>query len=434
MDVIEKLRGKVDRGEIYFVESLSREVQFKGWKIRSSESKQQRGYGVRVIVDGKVGTAGTTDPNALDETIDDAISAAKFGEKLDLELPGKSEFSVPEIYDEKVTQLGIERMTDYGKELMSRLEKYRNEADCEIGISTNQSVVRIANTEGFYGEYKKTAFALSAEIMRVKEGDIYIAWDYIHLTSLPSIEEAVDKITRRIDDIMQYRDQIVKAPSGRVPVVFSPYGTYAVFLPLSVGVNGMNIYTKASPVHDKLGQKLFDEKLTIVNDGTISGRPGTAPFDDEGVVVKKFPVVENGVLTNFVLDLTTAKKSGYKSNGCAQRSIFSPPIPAFANVIIQPGETSLSDLIGDIKEGLLVDFVLGMGQGNILSGAFSNPVSTGFKIENGKIVGRVKNVAIAGNIYENLKEIAGISKEALWAHGSYYSPYIRLDNISVVSK
>jgi len=49
-------------------------------------------------------------------------------------------------------------------------------------------------------------------------------------------------------------------------------------------------------------------------------------------------------------------------------------------------------------------------------------------------VGRVKNVAIAGNIYENLKEIAGISKEALWAHGSYYSPYIRLDNVSVVSK
>jgi len=436
MELLEKLRGRIDSGEVIYVEKRSRSVNYKGWKIRGSESTQERGYAVRVIVDGKVGTAATTDSEAVDEMVENAIEAAKLGEKLELEFPAKAEdYAVPDIFDKQLLVTGIPVLADFGKELMSRLEQYRNECDIEIDASTYQGKIKIANTGGFEGEYEKTFFSLSGSLIRVKENDIYMAWDYFVTSHYPAdSEDAILPIVGRIDQIMQYADSIVSAPSGNVPVILSPHGALVALLPLSVGLNGDNIYTKTSPIFDKVGQKLFDDKFSIIDDGTLDKRSGSTPFDAEGIPKKKLPMIENGVLKNFYFDLTTAKKSGYKSNGCAGRSIFSPPSPGPSNVIVESGNDSIMDIIADIKEGIIVESVLGMGQGNILSGAFSNPVATGFKIENGKITGRVKNVAIAGNVYDNLKNIAAISKESKWIYGSYNLPYIMLDNLSVVSK
>ncbi len=434
MELIERLKGRVDKGEVFCYKGTSRDISFKGWKIRSSESNQQRGYGVRVFVDGKLGTAATTDPEVLDKIIDDAITAAKYGEKLDIQFPGPAEFISPDIFDSKTTNFGLSKMAEIGEEIMSRLEEYRSEADCEISLSTAESHVKIANTEGFQGEYRKTGFSVSGFLVRVKEGDIFFAGESWHTTYLPESEEVISKIINKINKTMKFRDIIVPSPSGKIPVVFTPEGSYVLFLPLSLGVNGNNIYTKTSPIFDKLNRKLFDEKLTIINDGTLDGRPGSSPFDAEGIPQSLFPVVENGVLRNFLFDLKTAAKSGYKSNGCARRGIFTPPTPTFANIIIKEGDSSLEDILSDIKEGIMVESVLGLGQGNVLSGAFSNPITTGYKIEKGKIVGRIKNSAIAGNIYECLTKINSISKDAEWVRGAYHAPYIRLDDISVVSK
>ena len=436
MDILEKLAGRVDAGEVVYIEKTSKSVSFKGWKIRGSESTQERGWAVRVIKDGKIGVSATTDENAIDDMIENAIQSARYGEELPLEFPGKADsYPSPDIYDSRLTGVGIPDLADFGRELMAVLEKYRAECDSEIDVGATSVRFKLANTSGFEGEYEKTSFSLSGSLMRVKGNDIYMAWDFFVSPKYPAEKsEPISKISGRIDEIMRHADNIVSLPSGQIPVVFSPYGAFVLLMPLNMGLNGENIYTKTSPIYDKLGEKLFDEKLTITDDGTLNGRVSSAPFDDEGVPKRKLPLVENGVLKNFLFDLATAKKAGYQTNGCAQRSLFSSPSPSTSNVIVAAGDTPLEDIIADIKEGLMVESVLGLGQGNILSGAFSNPVATGFKIENGKIVGRVKNVAIAGNIYENLKQITAISKEQKWIYGSYLVPYIRLDNVSVVSK
>ncbi|RKZ32368.1 hypothetical protein DRQ33_06020 [bacterium] len=438
MELVEKMRGRVDKGEVFFIESTSRAIGFKGWKIRSSESTRECGYGVRVIVDGRVGTAATTDtaPDALQHMLDDAIAAAKFGEELDLKFPGEDTFPALEVYDASVRDVDIPALADAGKKLMGRLEKYKGDCDAELGSNASMLKIKLMNTEGFSGEYQKTRFGLSGALTRVKEGDIYMAWDFYSSTHIPpDINEAINPVVDKIDSVMQYAEKIVPAPkSGKIPIVFTPSGAFTVLLPLMQGINGNNIYTKTSPIFDKLEQKLFDEKLTIVDDGTIEKRTASVPFDAEGLPKQKLTLVENGVLKNFIFDLTTAHKSGYSSNGCASRSIFSPPQPSSSNIIVSPGDKSISSIIEGIPEGIMVESVLGLGQGNILSGAFSNPLATAFKIENGEVIGRVKNAAIAGNVYENLKEITAISSDTKWIYGVYSIPYIRLDNISVIGK
>lgn len=438
MELIDKIRSRADKGEIFHTDSTSRSVNYKGWKIHGSESNRESGYGIRVIVNGRIGTAATTDSTqtALSKMIDDAVSAARLGEQIDIDFPATSEFTQIELYDENTENADIPELTEIGRELMSRLEKYRDCCDMGIDVYASSSFTKVANTEGFYGEYRKTYFSISASLVRVKEGDIYMAWEYFTSTHKPTdVNEAINPIMEKIDSIMEYAECIVPSPrSDRIPVIFTPDASIVLLLPLSQGIVGTNIYTKTSPIFNKLGEKLFDEKLSIYDDGTIKHKPASSPFDAEGIAKRKIPIIENGVLKNFIFDISTARKSGYESNGCATRSIFSPPQPSSSNVIIAPGDVSLDDMIADVREGIMVEYVLGLGQGNVISGAFSNPISAAFKIENGEIIGRVKNMAIAGNIYQNLKDITAISTDRKWSRGRYLAPYIRLDNISVVGK
>ena len=95
---------------------------------------------------------------------------------------------------------------------------------------------------------------------------------------------------------------------------------------------------------------------------------------------------------------------------------------------------SFTDILADIQEGLLVDTPLGLGQGNAISGAFANTLGLAYKIERGEIVGRVKDVSIAGNVYDVLGDIAAISREHEWVYGGLKLPYVFLPALNVVSK
>jgi PmbA protein len=145
-------------------------------------------------------------------------------------------------------------------------------------------------------------------------------------------------------------------------------------------------------------------------------------------------LVEKGVLNGFIYDLKTAAMSGVESTGNGGRGLFNPPSPSGTNLILGAGETPLKDILAGIEEGILVEEVLGLGQGNIISGAFSNPLALAFKIEKGEIVGRVKDASIADNVYSVLKNVAAVSREQLWVYNELCMPYILIPEMNVVAK
>ena len=112
-------------------------------------------------------------------------------------------------------------------------------------------------------------------------------------------------------------------------------------------------------------------------------------------------------------------------------SLHSSPSPGVSNLIVAKGKTSLEEMIKDIKEGIIIDQVLGLGQGNVLSGAFSNNVQLGFKIKHGKVAGRIKNVMISGNAFDVLKDIVAVGSEARWVSGQYCFPHLYVKSLSV---
>jgi len=241
-----------------------------------------------------------------------------------------------------------------------------------------------------------------------------------------------EEIAAQAIEYFRMAEQIAPIESGEMPVIFTPGGSIALLLSLVLAVDGKNVNLGASPLRDKLDQQIASPGLTIVDDPFVAFGPHTSAFDNEGVARKVTSLIDKGVLRNFIYDLDTAGRAGVKPTGHgSSRSL--------TNLVIEPGKKPYEAMIRDIPKGLLVHEFLGLGQGNPINGEFSVNVFLGYKIENGKLVGRVKDVMLAGNAFEALKNITAISKERQWVSGPWawvtgLIPYIQVGKLSITAK
>jgi PmbA protein len=241
-------------------------------------------------------------------------------------------------------------------------------------------------------------------------------------------------IVKEVLQQLEYAKTQASVKTGAMPVIFTPEGVAnALRLPLMVGFNGKLVLEGSSPMGNKLNQKVFDAKLSVYDNPTINFCPASRPCDDEGIPSRKTPLIENGVATAFLYDLQTAALAGTASTGSASRQ-GGIPSPSTSALVFSPGDVTFKDMVADIKEGLVVEYLMGAGQGNVLGGDFSGNVLLGYKIENGKIIGRVKDTMVSGNVYQALKRISAVGSESRWIGGSVYTPPIYLQEVSVAGK
>jgi PmbA protein len=209
---------------------------------------------------------------------------------------------------------------------------------------------------------------------------------------------------------------------------------YVLMWRLRTATSGLCIYQNISPVAEKIGENIFDEKLSIFNEPLNDSLPGARAFDDEGTPCSRFPVIESGVLRNFYYDLYFAKKLKTSPTGHGfKSSVSSKPVPSLNHLTILPGNTSFSGLIKSIDSGIIIAGALGAHSGNIPNGDFSIGVSPAIYVENGEVVGNVKDVMVAGNIYDTLKNIVEIEDTLHPCFGGSY-PSILFDNVCVTIK
>jgi PmbA protein len=187
----------------------------------------------------------------------------------------------------------------------------------------------------------------------------------------------------------------------------------------------------ASPVGQRLGERVYDEGISVRDDGTLDMTPGAEFVDDEGVPTQRTPLIERGVVRHFLYDLQTAGLAGTRSTGNAGRSLASQPGIQSHVVIMDEGSVSFEDMVSGISDGLVVDYLMGAGQGNVQGGEFSGNVLLGYKISGGRIVGRVKNTMVAGNIHEALANVAAIGSKARLLDGHLRLPHIYFAALSV---
>jgi PmbA protein len=404
-------------------------VNFDVNKLKSIESKEVQGVCLRVIKDGKIGFSSTTDlnPNKFQQLVKYAVDIAEFGAEVDWNFPThKIESSNIKMKNTP----DIDTLVNTGKNIISVVMEKEPETLNGVSLNYNTSREIIMNSNGVSGHRERDAVSFSLVSQLIRGTDILYVYDGI-TTNAPELNYI--QLTDKILDTLKNSKAIFQVNSKAMPVIFTPKGLNSLLIPLEPALNGKSILQGSSYFTGKLGKKIMDERISIYEDPSQGVYPMT--FDDEGSPVAKKAFIENGVLKTFYYDIQTAAEADTNPTGNGFRSGLSGVSPGISTLMFGTGKLSFEEMIESIEEGIIVEQVLGAGQGNTLAGEFSLNIALGFMIEKGKIVGRVKDCMIAGNTFDALNDIREIENEAHWlSGGSRKYPAILFNKMSVVGK
>ena len=428
--------AKFDQAEVYRIESESHPVSFESNKLKEIMRRDTSGVALRVIDDGKIGFTSTTDAARESELVDRAATLAPFGAQAEFSFPAPTEYPTVDIVDPAVPQVSQQSMIDTGQGLIERLMDEWPDLLCDARLGWATGKGRIMNSAGIDEEYEQTSYYCSLGAQLIRGTDMLNVWAGYGSSHLFGDDE-LDRLLQTVRRSLRWSKETAHATAntGDLPVIFTPRGVGATLLhPLLSGFSGTNVANGSSPLGERWGEKVVDERISVYDNPLISGASGSRPFDDEGVASRKLGLIENGVAGGPLLDLQTAGQLGKTSTGAAGRGLASTPSPSSSVIDIASGDTHFEDMIAGVKEGLVIEELLGAGQGNELGGDFRANVSLGYKIENGEIVGRVKDTMISGNVYNVLSQVEHVGDSSGWVFGSMRSPALQCLGVEVAAK
>ncbi|HUV56205.1 MAG TPA: TldD/PmbA family protein [Dehalococcoidales bacterium] len=430
-DILARAKKIAEEAEVFMVASEETSVQFETNRLKHIHSIQRSSVALRVIQHGKIGYATTTEPDNRQELVNMAVETARFGMPARFEFPSLTTYPSIEVFDANVGAVPIETMINLGEELIATIKSHTPDIICEAGVARADASVRIINSRGGEANYRESIFSLGVEGSLIRDTDMLFVGD--SETSCQPLTES-KKVAEIVLQQLEFAQNQASVPGKLLPVVFTPRGVAsALITPLMIAFNGKTVLEGASPIGNRLGEPVFDPKLWLWDDPTIAYRPASRPCDDEGTPSQRTSLIEGGKVAHFLYDLQTAALAHTQSTGNGDRN-GGLPSPSATAFVIAPGTTTFDEMVSDIKEGLVIEQLMGAEQGNILSGDFSGNVLLGYKVEGGKIVGRVKDTMVTGNVYQLLKEITAIGSDDQWVGSSIKTPSLYCPRLSVASR
>jgi PmbA protein len=210
-------------------------------------------------------------------------------------------------------------------------------------------------------------------------------------------------------------------------VIFDPRIGSSLIGHLIGGIVGPAIARRSSFLHDMLGKGIFDSQVTIIDDPLRPRGLRSRPFDGEGLAVERRALIDRGVLTGWLMDSASARQLGLEPTGHASRGGSGAPGASVTNVHMEPGSVSPGDLMADVKRGLYVTELIGMGV-NGVTGDYSRGAA-GFLIENGGVAHAVSEITIAGNLKDMFKAL--VPANDLHFRYAMNVPTLRIDGMTV---
>jgi PmbA protein len=437
--ILQSIPGPVDGAEVYEIRSWQRPLQFGSGALESVKAVETAGRALRLIRDGRLGFSTTTDLADATTLVRNALESAQFGDAVSFHFPAQPPARAALVWDDEIGRLDDEALIALGEEIIAGVQDYDLALQIDLRLGKRVEEVHLVNSSGLDFAERRSALTATLDVTRAAEGDILVVFARSGSRQRQGLDGAA--MARCVVERLRWSDRLVGLEGKLLPVAFNGEGTMPLLLPLMAGLNGRNVLLGASPLAGKAGQPILDPRFTLVDDARLDWALRTGTLDDEGIPTAPKHLVEGGVLRAFLYDLKTAAQAGATPTGNGYRSqVFgggdfrNPPDVAESSWLVQPGERSLQQILGDLGECLLVEDVIGLGQGNVIAGEFSNNVSLGFLVRGGEVVGRVKNTMVAGNVYELLKDhllALGDRAEQVW--GSLFVPAIALDGVGVVS-
>jgi PmbA protein len=400
-------RAGADAADAVAMRGMSLSVEVREGAVEESERSEGDSLGLRVFVGRRQAVVSTNElaVNA-DELASRAVAMARVTPEdpfAGLADPSRSATAFPDLdlLDPSLPSVAdLERMAIATEAAALAVKGVSKSGGASASAGIGGMV--LVTSDGFSGAYLGSRHGISAQAIAGEGTGMERDYDFssaLHAADL----EAAEAIGRSAGDRAVKRLASRKVATKRVPVVFDPRVAGSLVGHLAAAINGSAVARRTSFLKDKLGERLFAPGIRIVDDPLRPRGLRSHPFDAEGVAVERRLLIDDGVLTTWILDSATGRELGLPTTGHAQRGASSTPSPGASNLHLEPGTLTPDDLIGDIAEGLFVTDLIGMGV-NMVTGDYSRGVA-GFWIENGEITYPVSEVTIAGHLLDIFRSI-----------------------------
>jgi PmbA protein len=433
-----RLRGAC-AADAVVVESDAREVRVRGDDVEFVTQQRSRTLGLRAFVKAPEGlrvaitsTSDLAEATAL-QLVDDTVELA--GATAPDPCAGLPEGG----FAESLPELDLIRPEERDVPLEARIADARRAEAAARGLDprvtnsqgsdASSSFARIAfgNSQGFFGEYESAHHSIVSVPVASENGSMQTDWWASTARSLAALEEP-GAVGRRAAERALRRLGSRRVKTCKVPVIFEAVTARSLLSHLAGCVSGGALYRKASFLCGRLGERIASDAVTVVDDGRRRSGLGSRPFDGEGLPTRRTVVLEKGVLKSWLLDGYSARKLGLASTGNASRSPGSAPGASATNLWLDPGDSSLEEMIAGTERGLLVTWLFGPGF-NPVTGDFSRGAA-GLWIEDGRVAYPVHEITIAGNLGEMLAGIDAVGRTVEWL-GSVAAPPLRIASLTV---
>jgi PmbA protein len=405
-------------------------------ELEEVEREESRDLGLRVFVGKRQATVSGSDvsPEARAKLVERAVAMARLApEDPYAGLAPKERLAGPErpdldLYDPE--EPSAEALEDAARAAEDAVRAVQGVTNSDGGSSTWSSTGwRLLTSDGFSGLYRASGYSLYASAI-AGEGDNMESdgegRSTRHRSDLPTPEwvgsEAGKRAVRRLG--------ARKIESTTAAVIFENRLAASLLSPLIGAISGPSIARGVSFLKTKLGEQIFPRGVDVIDEPHRRRGLGSSPFDDEGVANRRTAIIEDGVLTTWLLNASSARQLGLETTGHASRGLAGPPGVSPSNLTLMPGEKDLDQLMADAGKGLLVTSMFGPSL-NANTGDWSIGVS-GLWFENGEAAYPVSEVTVAGNLLDVFSRL--VPGADLEFRSATNSPSILVDGLAIAGK
>ncbi len=428
--------------DVLLVEGDDREVRVRGDEVEFVKQAQERGLGIRALVQGPGGlrtaivSTSDLEPGSVDRMADEAVALARAtapDPAAGLPSAGFAE-EIPELglFDEADREVTIEARIEDARRAESAARETDPRIDNSEGSAASSGFGRVVygNSRGFLAGYASASHGLFSEPL-ARDGD-GMQRDYWMTAArrLADLEDAAS-VGRQAARRALRRLGAKRVATCEVPVLFDGITAPSLIGQLVSCLSGYAVYRESSFLADRMGDTIASPLVDVIDDGRLPGGLGSKPFDGEGQPTRRNVLVRQGRLESWLLDHYSASKLGLESTGNAARGTGSAPRVGTTNLWLEPGEGTLEELVSEIDRGLLVTELIGMGF-NPTTGDYSRGAA-GLWIEKGEIVHPVEEITIAGQLGEMLERVDRVGSELVW-RGRTAAPPIRIAAMTVAGE
>jgi TldD protein len=412
------LKNGGDLAEVYIENKETLNLSLDDGRVERASQGSDIGGGIRVFYGDSAAYAYTDDltGSALTEAASAAAAAARGTNELSTSINlSRSESDLDFPIEVPFNEMPVALKADILRQ-MDQAARKTSPYIVQVQASLVQTSRRvwIYNSDGLWAEDDREIIELRGQVTAQRNGNRQTQaaglGGQIGLELLDQ-KDPISSIVDAAESAVIMLDSR-PAPAGEMTVVINN-GWGGVLFHEACGhcLEADFITQGASAYAGLIGQRVGPDFLTAIDDGTIPGRRGSLRFDDEGTPTQRTVLIENGILKEFMWDLTEARRANRQSTGNGRRQTFRHmPMPRMTNTFIDAGPHDPEEIIRSVKRGLFAK-KLGGGQVEIGRGDYVFSVTEGWLIEDGKLTAPVRGATLVGNGPDTLRQMDMIGND-----------------------